>query len=541
MKARTWLICVTASTASAVALIGGFSFISVSKLIESHSTAASSRDVIELLENVLYRVADAGAAERAYLITGQIGFLEAYRTTTAELNDCLKELRGLIQNSPEQITRYSRLQGLIRERVSSFDVILEIYQRQGMDAAFGRIRQGDGMAFRRDSRELIDDMKKEETRLLNERMSAVNKKAESSRDTVLYGTIFAILFILLMNILLRQRIINCVDRLLKASANIEHGRFDTVVTIDTDDEFEELAEAFNVLGQKLQSLSDLQSQDKQEIDRLKQGVSDAQKCIADLTGKIHEVSWLAKEEILESLNLQDTETALQESIEKISESRAGLERKSHTASEFAQRMRAGSDTVSSTCADMSLKVNLAFDKCDQNAANSKAIFDLSDDIHEIIASFDGLFTALERLSYTDLRDSQKANEAIGNLRDLSEQARSNKLKSEKVLSHLTNAANHAKLSSDEVRSQVLALKLSAEQLADVTKRFPEMQSKLQAAVAEISATSRLHGSLLSAGREHIEALLKLAERSSTQIKRISLKTSGTEQSSSEQREFVKPS
>lgn len=250
MKARTWLICVTASTAAAVALIGGFSFISVSKLIESHSTAASSRDVIELLENVLYRVADAGAAERAYLITGQIGFLEAYRTTTAELNDCLKDLRGLIQNSPEQLTRYNRLQELIRERVSSFDVILETYQKQGMDAAFGRIRQGDGMAFRRDSRELIDDMKKEETRLLNERMSAVNKKAESSRDTVLYGTIFAILFILLMNILLRQRIINCVDRLLKASANIEHGRFDTVVTIDTDDEFEELAEAFNVLGQK---------------------------------------------------------------------------------------------------------------------------------------------------------------------------------------------------------------------------------------------------------------------------------------------------
>lgn len=350
MKARTWLICVTASTAAAVALIGGFSFISVSKLIESHSTAASSRDVIELLENVLYRVADAGAAERAYLITGQIGFLEAYRTTTAELNDCLKDLRGLIQNSPEQLTRYNRLQELIRERVSSFDVILETYQKQGMDAAFGRIRQGDGMAFRRDSRELIDDMKKEETRLLNERMSAVNKKAESSRDTVLYGTIFAILFILLMNILLRQRIINCVDRLLKASANIEHGRFDTVVTIDTDDEFEELAEAFNVLGQKLQSLSDQQSQDKQEIDRLKQGVSDAQKCISDLSDKIREISWLAKEEILESLNLQDTETALQESIEKISESRAGLERKSHTASEFAQRMRAGSDTVSSTCA-----------------------------------------------------------------------------------------------------------------------------------------------------------------------------------------------
>lgn len=541
MKARTWLVCVTASTAAAVALIGGFSFISVSKLIESHQTATSSRDVIETLEQLLYRVADAGAAERAYLITGKDGFLDAYRATTAELNDCLKDLRGLIQNNPEQLSRYNRLLTLIRERISSFDVTLEMYQRKGMEAAFDRVRQEDGMAFRRDSRELIDEMKKEQTRLFEERMSAVNKKAESSRDTVLYGTIFAILFILLMNILLRQRIIDCVDKLLKASANIEHGRYDTVVLIDTDDEFEELAEAYNILGQKLQHFSDQQGQDKQEIERLKQASLESQKLIDELANKIREISWLAKEEILDSLNIQDTETALVESIEKISESRAGIERKSHTAAEFAQRLRNGSDAVSSTCADMSLRVNLAFDKSEQSANNSKALFHLSDDIHELIASFDGLANTLERLSNSDLTNPQQANDALSKMRELAEDARSNKLRSDKVLSHLSNAANHARLSSEEVRSQVLSLKLSAEQLAELTKRFPEMQSKLQAAVAEISATSRLHGSLLMAGREHVEALLKLAERASTQIKRISLKSAESEQLGSEKREFVKPS
>ena len=541
MKAKTWLICVTASTAAAVALIGGFSFISVSKLVESHNTVANSRDAIETLEHLLYRVADAGAAERAYLITGQSGYLDAYRATTAELNDCLKDLRAMIQNNPDQLARYNKLQSLIRERITSFDVTIELYNTKGTEVAFERVRQGAGMIFRRDSRALIDDMKREETRLLNERLAAVNSKAETSKSTVLYGTIFSILFILLMNILLRQRIVDCVDRLLKASDNIEHGRYDTVVTVDTNDEFAELAEAFNILGQKLQFLSDQQSQDKQEFEKQKQSITDSQKRIAELSGKITEVSWLAKEEILDSLNLQDTQTALIESIEKISESRAGIERKSHTASEFSQRLKNGSDAVSAGCTEISVKVNLAFDRSEQNASNSRAIFELTDDIHELIASFDGLANTLDRLSHTDPNNPQLSSETMKSLRDLSENARVNKLRSDKILSHLTNTANHAKLSSEEVRNQILSLKLSAEQLAELTKRFPEMQSKLQSAVAEISATSRLHGSLLMAGREHVEAILKLAERASTQIKRISLKTAESEQIASEKREFVKPS
>lgn len=190
---------------------------------------------------------------------------------------------------------------------------------------------------------------------------------------------------------------------------------------------------------------------------------------------------------------------------------------------------------------MTLKVNIAFDKSEQNAVNSKAIFELSDDIHELIAAFEGLAVSLERLSNTDLSDPKQASDLLIKVREQAENARSNKLRSDKVLSHLSNAANHARMSSEEVRGQILALKLSAEQLADVTKRFPEMQAKLQAAVADISATSRLHGSLLLAGREHVEALLKLAERASTQIKRISLKTAETEQHGSEQRQFAKPS
>lgn len=540
MKARTWLVSVTTSTAVAVALTGGASLLSVSKLIESHSMLAGSRDIIQKLEHLLYRLADANAAERAYIITGQDGFLDAYRETTTDLNAVLKELRPSLQGDPEQLSRYNKLVGLLREHLSNLDVNIEIFKSKGQEASLERLRQSTELTFRRQSREIIDEMQKDEMDTLTKRVEAVQKMAESTEFTVAYGTLFAVLFILLMNLLLRQRIINRVDRLLKASANIQHGRFDTIINSDTNDEFSDLAESFNMLGQKLQYFSDAKSQDQNQIDGLKKTIDDNERAILQLNEKIREISWLAKEEILESLNLQETATALIESIEKISDSRNGLERKSHTASEFAQRLRNGSDNFSSNCAELSLKLNIAFDKSEQTSLCTKGLGELSDDIHELSASFEQMYVLLERVANESQSQSNSADLAL-RLREIADQARTNKQKSEKAISKLSHQVSNSISGSDEVRAQLLALKLSADQLADLTKRFPEMQSKLQAAVADISATSRLHGSILLTGRSHVEALLKLAERASTQIKRISLKTAESEElTTKSEREFAKP-
>lgn len=524
MKARTWLTAVTVSTAAAVALMGGFTYISVSKLIESHQKIVQSRELIETLEHLLYRVADAGSTERAYLITGQDGYLDAYRDTKDELYDCLKDLKVMLQDNPAQLARYNKLHGMINERISSFDVTLELYKaNQSRDEAFKRVSNGGGMAFRKSSRDLIDMLKRDEVQRLTERLTEVNKKAEASQATVLFGTIFAVLFICLMNILLRQRIINCVERLLKASSNIEHGRYDTVVSIHTEDEFADLAEAFSILGQKLQQMSDALSQEKQSNQKLSFDAVSKDAALNKLVNRLEEISDLAKEEVVAGLNLQEMENAIVGTVEKIGESRSLIDSKSLNAKELAEKAHHDAETMSQSCLDMSLKLSVAFDKSEQTAESTKHIFELSDDIHDLIASFEKLSSELDRLPLLDKEPFEKTG-ISQRLNELSENARVSKVRSEKILSRLHHVADRSRLTAEDLRSQVLSLKLSAEQLAAASKRFPEIQSKIQSAVSEVTAGSRLHGSLLVAGREYVEALMKIADRSTTQIKRISLKS-----------------
>src|SRR5262249_27778033 len=94
---------------AALATMAGFSFRESRSLAEKDRWVSHTRDVIELSESLRSRLADAGAARRAYLSGAAKDLADFDAANKLVLKD-FGTLRALTADNPEQQTRLNELQ-----------------------------------------------------------------------------------------------------------------------------------------------------------------------------------------------------------------------------------------------------------------------------------------------------------------------------------------------------------------------------------------------------------------------------------------------
>jgi PAS domain S-box-containing protein len=128
-----------------------------------------TREVISANQRLLSDVRDAQSAERGYIITGDEGYLEPYRSASANIPRSAEKLLQLTADNPEQQTRIKRLQGLIDERVAVLNDALRQRRESGFDAARTVLLAGQGRAAMKQIRDASQEIEAEEYRLLQQR------------------------------------------------------------------------------------------------------------------------------------------------------------------------------------------------------------------------------------------------------------------------------------------------------------------------------------------------------------------------------------
>jgi signal transduction histidine kinase/CheY-like chemotaxis protein len=135
---------------------------------------------------------DLETGHRGYLLTGQGEFLKPYEGAAASLEDELGKLANLIGENPAQQTRVKVLQVAAREKLAQLAEGIELMKSGDDDAARAMFATGEGKRITNRFRDVIDEMRKEESMLLAKRQKILIRNFKDTSTIVVVTAVIAI-------------------------------------------------------------------------------------------------------------------------------------------------------------------------------------------------------------------------------------------------------------------------------------------------------------------------------------------------------------
>lgn len=489
MKVGKRLTYMAAGTVFVVALVGGTCSLSVSKLVAAHLAATHEREVLGKLDYCMFRVMDATSAQRGYLLTGQQMLLDAYRRGVDEASQALEDLRVLVAKSPKQLDRVDKLGAALKERWSLLQESAETFKKGGREAAIADMRGSDWVHLRKEWTAICQEIRSEEELSLQTRDEQVDDGTFNAIMTVFFGTLFTTVFVGFSSYLFGHHITASVRQLLKAAANIEKGRFDTIVTIRSDDEFADLAEAYTTLGQKLLVMSEELTKSNQRATKLDNQLEAAREHLSKLSAAAE----------IDSTTL--TEQTAQKTDEWGERSQNMIENLKTSAYEVLHRVSAVQEKITSA-------TNTTNELCSEIERFS-----------ELQAMLDDLTTQMEVMAVAgtmELKRSNTAEPAVVALIDkfavLADRTRQDKLTVQKLMMRIQMISQKSMLLSQDASASLATTKLASNMLSDSLKSFPDMEEQSNEMMDDLIASVRLQAAKLMQGKETMREIIKEIDR-----------------------------
>ena len=228
-------------------LLGGLAALSTTHRLAKTAAAVRHTDaLLDSLDDALGLLVDVELGAHAYELTGRDEFLGPYRSARDRLPAALASLRPLAADDIAQGARIERLDRLVEERVATAAQHIELTHTGAVrTAAATAAAVSRSKAAVDQIRQLVEDLRQEERRLLVERTQADH--AASLRTYRVLGAVFTVAIILVLSatMLIRRGILQRTQRLLQALERMAAGDLGVRVEPGVPDELGRLAAAFN--------------------------------------------------------------------------------------------------------------------------------------------------------------------------------------------------------------------------------------------------------------------------------------------------------
>src|SRR5664280_1590560 len=134
---------------------------------------------------LLSTMEDAETGQRGYLLTGDDGYLQPYRSALSKQSLARQDLRQLTADNSGQQARIGKLDQLVETRLSVSSRIIALYRTDGSNAALAAIATDEGKRVMDEIRGLLRDIEQEEHRLLNTRTKAAAEAQDAQLKWIL--------------------------------------------------------------------------------------------------------------------------------------------------------------------------------------------------------------------------------------------------------------------------------------------------------------------------------------------------------------------
>jgi len=263
-------ITITQKLAAGFGLIVFIIVILVSVAWNSFDTANDSTElsihtytVLDEAQELKEHLLNIETGMRGFLLSGRDDFLEPLVTGKQGFDRSWNELKKLTSDNSRQQQRLDEIKALSTEWVKA-DVDPMIALRRsnpGEDVVSARVSEARGKAKMDRMRQLVQELRAEESRLLKVRAEAVAKQQAVALDTLMIGGALAALIGLTVAVVLSSTIKRRLNQAIQIASAIAAGRLDATIDRGNRDE----------IGSLLSALDDMQTQLRQMITNIKDG------------------------------------------------------------------------------------------------------------------------------------------------------------------------------------------------------------------------------------------------------------------------------
>lgn len=176
-------------------LVAGIAYRSITALIENDAQVAHTHAAIEKIATVMSLMKDAETGQRGYVIAGDPAFLGPYEQALGALPAAVDDLRRLVSDNPEQLSRLSQMDAVIQTKTSELKRVIDDRRSKGFEAAQAVIVAGEGKRQMDEIRRIAGAMEAEERTLLIRRNETAEAGARFATIAVGITTLLALLLV----------------------------------------------------------------------------------------------------------------------------------------------------------------------------------------------------------------------------------------------------------------------------------------------------------------------------------------------------------
>jgi PAS domain S-box-containing protein len=154
---------------------------------DRESLAAHTNQVLQSIESLFSGIKEAEAGARGYVLSGNEDYLGPYRRALERTPAQIQELQQLTSDNPRQQARISKLSPLVQQRLRLLAENIELRSSEGLSAAAGVVTGGQGKQATDQANAIIDEMRKDEESLLDERTGRAAAAATGMQAIMLSG------------------------------------------------------------------------------------------------------------------------------------------------------------------------------------------------------------------------------------------------------------------------------------------------------------------------------------------------------------------
>ncbi|MEK6259960.1 MAG: PAS domain S-box protein [Planctomycetota bacterium] len=195
----------------------------------TQDSVVHTQEVLVQVETLFSTLKDAESNARGYVITGNASHLTAYKSAAAAVPTLAQDLANLVSDNIPQIEQLQELRRRLEARLTHLEAVVAARTEEGFDAGREQVVSGGGLTKMGAVREVIDQLKAEEYRLLAIR----SREAESRRSTVLTANFVGVCLAVIVTAVAWYLIEKELGKRRRAEEAVRAGRQNLLVTLNS--------------------------------------------------------------------------------------------------------------------------------------------------------------------------------------------------------------------------------------------------------------------------------------------------------------------
>jgi methyl-accepting chemotaxis protein len=485
-----------ASCFIALVIIGGVIYNDTKNLLEETRWVTHTHEVIWKLNDVFAAMRDQEAGMRGYIMTGNDDFLESYRLGQSSLRPALDQLSSMIGDNDAQTQRLRDVQAQITGVLERWNTLQRERDTKGNEAAIALFNTGLTKRAMDSVRSMIKSMVDAEAQLLRSRADGRQRAADSTVQTITYGTLLAAVIIGILGTVIGRSITAPLRVLTDGAAQLGAGNLDHRIQLKNKDETGQLADAVNKMAENLGKTmvtADTERAGRERVEGLLRTLAETADSLVSSTAEILAAT------TQQAAGAQEQAAAVAQTVTTVNEvvqtSEQAAER-ARMVADIAQKSlevgKAGRRVVD----DSVQMMGVVKEQVETSTEGILSLAEQAQSIGTIIASVTEIAEQTNLLALNAAIEASRAGEqgrgfsvVAAEIKALAGQSKKATAQVRQILSEIQRATNGAVMSTEQSTKSVNSAMKVIATAGDTIRQLSEVITQASQAAAQISASA----------------------------------------------------